>query len=106
MNLESLKSLDYKKVLNRFSQYYRNHNFTALIIIAGVFVGYSLLRIDTLNQTIANPDPTALGEEAEPLILPKLTINEETEQRLMELAEDQDVIIDSNLPDSRNNPFN
>ncbi|MCA9349163.1 hypothetical protein KC878_03415 [Candidatus Saccharibacteria bacterium] len=107
ISLNSLKTINYKKLSIKILNYYRLHNFTALVIVAGGFVGFALFRVNSLNNSVNDPtslDTTVLSE-AEPLILTKLNFDQTTVDRLNALALDEDVQIDSNLPDNRNNPF-
>lgn len=107
LDLQSIKSLEYKKLIRQGLRYYKSHNLTFIVVLAGLLVGFSLLKVNSLNGTIDSPAELTEEEalEVEPLVLTRLTIDEETAAILELLANDENVSVDSNLPDNRNNPF-
>lgn len=105
---QSLKNIDYKKSVKSALEYYKQHNVTCLFVIAGLLIGFSLLRVQSLNESVQNPDIAALTTENEnytPLKLTTISFDEPTVERLKTLASDEDITVDSNLPENRNNPF-
>ncbi len=108
INLDTIKNIDPKMLGQRLLKSYKNYNVTILFLVSFFVIGFSLLRVQSLTELASRPaseSTTPNGGSAEVEALTTIDLDEETLERLDNIKDDTDVIIDSNLPTNRINPF-
>jgi len=97
------KELDVKQILNGLLYFIHKHNFATLMIFAGALIGFALVTVNDFTSNVSSPDIASV----DPVIAgsTKIKLDPETEQVLLNLKDDSDVDVNSNIASYRRSAF-
>lgn len=106
---KQLQELDYRTSLKRVLRYLNTHNVTAMFVMAGLLVGFSLMQVRSLTQQASDPaavdTSSDTGDSGVVVPLVKIKLDEATLARLELIKNDVDVSISSNIASYRRSAF-
>jgi len=102
--IKKLKELSPRQVMNATLYFVQKHNFTALIILAGLLIGFALISVNDLASNVSS-DQLITSDEPVIEVSGNINLDKTTEQQLLALKQDTGVDINSNIASYRRSAF-